>query len=162
MMYAEINHLEPRTARQFSVELERTLVICFFQFFGLWGSVFLFNTNVGIGFICFGLLSGECLAQVGQPWKRKFLRQEPTVGDDSTSGYWEEDLFQNSSSGHFKTYMDNKKKQTQNILKSLCVTHLVIRVPYLHRLLCFICSLEVQEVSLFVELNSEGFIVGKS
>lgn len=39
---------------------------------------------MGIGVICFGPLSGEHLAQLGEPWKRKVQRQEPVLGDHNT------------------------------------------------------------------------------
>lgn len=53
-------------------------------YFFLFLFIYLFLIEMGIGVTCFGLLSGECLAQLGEPWQRKAQQHEPALGEHST------------------------------------------------------------------------------
>lgn len=72
---------------------------------------------MGIGVIWFGLVSGECPAELGEPRERQVRQEEPALGDHSTSPQvGRKTDFGIAPEWSFKGYM--KKKNT---LKLLCV-----------------------------------------
>lgn len=151
------------TAQQWSVELEITLplldAICWFLLFFFLISVYLFvfNRNGNRSYLLWTAVRWVPGTARGALAKEGSAARACAGRSQHLTGAWEKHLVQSSSSGHSGvTY--------KNTLKLFCA------LPFSFRYCtCTVCCvlftsspLKIQEVSLVVELNSEGLIVGKS